>query len=120
MKLSLLITVAIIITIIGTDVASAQTTFENPIIFDSVQGLITAFVRALIVILIPVVVFFIIFAGFKYVTAQGNPGQISDAHKALLYGLIGGVIILGAFAILSIVENTVNEFRTAVEIIRVV
>ena len=95
------------------ELVSAQTsvTLTNPLIFGSVQGLITAFVRALIVLLIPVVVFFIIYAGFQYVTGRGNPSSIADASKALLYAVIGGVIILGSFAILSIVENTVNEFR---------
>lgn len=91
--------------------AFAQTTFTNPIVFGSVQGLVTAIVQALIVMLIPIVVFFVIFAGFKYVTARGNPNDIKQANQALMYAIIGGVIIIGAFAITQIVVNTVNEFR---------
>jgi len=108
-------TLAILLCLVGLlvpDVLLAQTTFGNPIIFGSVQGLVTAFVRALIVMLIPVVVFFIIYAGFLYVTGRGNPQSITKASQALLYAVIGGVVILGSFAILSIVENTVNQFKT--------
>lgn len=89
----------------------AQTEFTNPIVFGSIQGLVTAIVQALIVMLIPIVVFFVIFAGFKYVTARGNPNDIKQANQALMYAVIGGVIIIGAFAITQIVVNTVNEFR---------
>ncbi len=56
---------------------------------------------------IPFVVFFIIYAGFLYVTARGNPGTIEQAHKALLYAIIGGLLIFGARAILAIITNTV-------------
>ncbi len=95
-----------------------RVTFSNPLVFSSLQGLITALVQALIVLLIPIVVFFIIYAGFKYVTAQGNPSAIEDANKALLYALIGAVIILGSFAITRIVTNTVEQFRPTTSIMK--
>lgn len=45
-----------------------------------------------------------------YVTAQGNPQKIEVASRSLLYGIIGGVIILGSVAILAIVKNVVGAF----------
>ncbi len=54
-----------------------------------------------------VVVIAIIFAGFKYVTAQGNPKAIQDANQALLYVLIGTAVLLGATGIADAIHGTV-------------
>lgn len=84
--------------------------FENPIKFDSLEDLITAIIRIIIVIAVPIVVLFIILAGFKYVTAQGNPTKIQDASRSLTYAIIGGVLILGAFVIAQIIGGFVKSF----------
>ncbi|MBD3248285.1 hypothetical protein GF382_03265 [Candidatus Falkowbacteria bacterium] len=41
----------------------------------------------------------IIFAGYKYMTAQGNEEQISSAKKQLIQSVIGLLIILAAYGI---------------------
>jgi len=82
----------------------------NPLATDSIAGLLTAILDVLIIIAVPIIVFFIIFAGFKYVTARGNPEDIKTAHQALTYAVIGGVLILGATAIAEIVKNLVENF----------
>ena len=84
--------------------------FKNPISFNSLTELLAAFLNIIIIISTPIVVFFLIFAGFKYVTARGNPTKIQEASHALLYGVIGGVIIVGAVTILLIVKNLVSAF----------
>lgn len=58
----------------------------------------------------PIVVFLLILAGFKYVTARGNPEKIQEASKALLYGVIGGVVIIASVAILAIIKDVVSQF----------
>mgnify|MGYP006908222392 FL=1 len=88
---------------------SAQATLDNPLRVDSLVGLLLAIVDILLILAVPVIIFFIIYAGFLYVTAQGNPSKISDANRALLYALIGGVIVLGARVIGALIQNTVNS-----------
>lgn len=78
--------------------------------FSTIDELFFAFVNIIIVMAVPIVVFFLIYAGFLYVTAGGKPEQIKQASQSLMYGIIGGVIIVGAFAILEIVVNLVGEF----------
>jgi uncharacterized membrane protein YobD (UPF0266 family) len=82
----------------------------NPLAFPSITELLAAILNMVIVISIPFVMLFIIYSGFLYVTAQGNPEKLQVANRALVYGVIGGVIIIGSVAILQIVENTVNSF----------
>jgi hypothetical protein len=83
----------------------------NPLRFNSLTEVLFAIVDILLILAVPIIIFFIIYAGFLYVTAQGNPAKISEANRALLYAVIGGVIILGARVIASIVESTVDGFR---------
>jgi len=83
---------------------------ENPIKIGTIKELLEAILSIVIVLATPVIVFFIIYAGFLYVTARGNPEQIKQASQALTYAVIGGVIILGSLAIATIVGNLVSSF----------
>lgn len=76
----------------------------------SIEGLLVAILNIIIILMIPIIVFFIILAGFKYVTAQGNASQVEEATRALTYAIIGGVLILGAVAISRIIANVVQSF----------
>jgi hypothetical protein len=64
------------------------------------------------ILMVPVIVFFIIYSGFKYVTARGNASQVEEATQSLTYAIIGGVLILGAIAISTIIQNLVGSFTT--------
>ncbi len=57
-------------------------------------------------------VVYIIWAGFTYVMAQGNPGEITKAHQRLLWALIGTGVLLGAAGISKVIEATVRSLTT--------
>ncbi|MBP9717494.1 MAG: hypothetical protein KBD44_02140 [Candidatus Pacebacteria bacterium] len=88
-----------------------KVSLQNPLRMDSLEEFLIAILNLIMVLMVPVIIFFIIYAGFKYVTARGNPGTISEATKALTYAVIGAVIILGAVAISQMIKSTVDEFR---------
>ena len=52
-----------------------------------------------------------IYSGFLYVIAQGNETTLKQAHRALLYTSVGTALLLGAWVIASLIENTVNQLR---------
>jgi TRAP-type C4-dicarboxylate transport system permease small subunit len=83
---------------------------KNPLLIDSLEDFIIIILNLVIVLAIPIVVLFIILAGFKYVTARGNPAQIQEATQALTYAIIGGVLIIGATAIAGIIKDLVKAF----------
>lgn len=83
---------------------------DNPLRVNSITEFLQAIVNIITIIAVPIIVFFIILAGFKYVTAGGNQEQIKQSTAALTYALVGGVLILGANAIVAIVANLVNSF----------
>ncbi len=87
-----------------------STSLVNPLKFDSIEGLFVGILSALMVIMMPIIVFFIIYAGFLYVTARGNAEQVKKATSALTYAVIGGVIVIGALAIAQIVKGIIEPF----------
>lgn len=89
---------------------NGSATLDNPLQSDSLIGFFQAILDVLLIFAVPIIVFFIIFAGFKYVMARGNPGEIATANKALLYAVIGGVLILGAEVLLAVIEGTIAAF----------
>lgn len=86
-------------------------TLTNPLGNVTLQGFFIKIIQILIIFAVPIIVFFIILAGFKYVTARGNMAKVGEATQALTWAVVGGVLILGAEALLFIIQNTVNAIR---------
>lgn len=92
-------------------IAEAGTTFrvENPINAGSFSEVVLAFARLLVQIGIPLATIFIVFAGFKFVSARGDPKAIEEAKKMLFWTLVGAAVIIGAYAIATAVVNFAKE-----------
>jgi len=56
---------------------------------------------------IPVVALAVIYSGFLFVFARGNPEKLSKAKGALLYTVIGAAILLGSWAIAQMIQATI-------------
>lgn len=85
---------------------------ENPFKSNSIEGLLKAIVNELLIPIGSVVAaIMVIYAGFLFVTARGNPAQIETAKKALLYAVIGAAILLGAWVITNAISATVDKLR---------
>lgn len=95
----------------ATEASGIQWTLTNQIKVGTVEDLLVALLNIFIIIATPIIVLFIIYAGFLYVTAQGNSQQVQQATRALTYAIIGGVIVLGAVAISGIVADIVAAFK---------
>ncbi len=94
----------------GTTYNGGSQTVQNPLGgINSFCGLIKALLTAVIQIGIPIAVLFIVYAGFKFVLARGNPAKLQEARQGLLYTLLGIGIFLGAWLIAMVIANTVNS-----------
>lgn len=89
--------------------------FENPLGINGVKdisGLIQLILEKIVIPIGAVVsVLFIIYAGFLYVSARGNPDAVSKAHQALLNAVIGTLIILGSLAISAAIDGTIKQIQ---------
>ena len=96
--------------VLGAPSLQETVSLDNPIKVTSIQGLLVALLNIVMILMVPVIVFFIIYSGFKYVTARGNASQVEEATQSLTYAIIGGVLVLGALAISAIIQNLVDSF----------
>jgi hypothetical protein len=60
-----------------------------------------------------IAVVIILLGGFKWMTAAGNEDKVGEAKKIIVAGVIGLIIILGAWAIANFVlTNVMNAINT--------
>ena len=67
--------------------------------------------KAVIKIGIPLIVLAIIYSGFLFVTAMGNPEKLTKAKDALLWSLVGAAVLLGAWAIAELIVTTIPKLE---------
>ena len=82
----------------------------NPIESNTITEFIEKVLQGVIKIGLPVVVVAIIYCGFLFVAARGNSEKLTKAKDALLYTLIGAAVLLGAWAIATLIADTVKAF----------
>lgn len=94
-----------------------KTKIVNPLGVDGPQT-IPDFIKKLVEIVlyvgIPIIALAIIYIGFLFVQAQGNSEELTKAKKALMYTLIGGALLLGAFVIAQAIGKTVDDIKSGV------
>ena len=61
------------------------------------------------------IVFFIVFAGFKFVTAQGNSEKVSEARQMLTWIVVGAFVLLGVFVIRAAICGTIVQLGLTVD-----
>lgn len=85
--------------------------FTNPIQATSIQEFLKSLLQVVTTIGAVVVVFFIILAGFNYVTARGDEKKIQAATKTFTWTAVGAAVILGAQVIATAIQGTVNQLK---------
>ncbi|MBU6321751.1 MAG: hypothetical protein KGI78_04620 [Patescibacteria group bacterium] len=93
----------------GPSVGSPSGSLYNPLgqgttLWTLVNGILAFIIKVGAV----VIVFMLVYVGFLFVTARGNPKSLEDAKKALLWTIVGAVILLGAQVISQGVCSTVQ------------
>ena len=89
--------------------SSGSRTIQNPLRVNSIAEFISALLRAVIAIGIPIAILFIVLAGFKFIAAQGSPDKLSEARTNFLYVVIGIAIFIGASALAELIMATIRQ-----------
>ncbi len=95
----------------STESISLDINIANPLNseIDTIPAFIEELLRIVLKIGIPIVVIFIIYAGFLFVTATGNPEKLKHAKATLFTTLIGSAILLGAWVIAEAIQGTISQ-----------
>lgn len=83
--------------------------FQNPLKADTICQALKIFLNALLTLAIPVAVVFLVYAGFLFVWARGNPAGLKKARSNLFYVIIGIGIFMGAWVLGQMIANTLGS-----------
>ena len=75
---------------------------------DSLEDFMLAILRGVVRLGSIILVLALVYTGFLFVVAQGNQEKISGARSALMWTVIGGLVLLGAEAIGLVISATVK------------
>jgi len=92
-----------------TSTSTGTTMLTNPLgNTTTLPALIKTILTGVLTIGIPIAALAIIYCGFLFVFARGNSEKLSKAKDALLYTIIGAAILLGAWAIATMISSTIT------------
>lgn len=82
---------------------------DNPIKATNLQELIERLLKLVYLVGVPVIVCFLLWAGFLFIEARGDSKKIGIARQNLLNVVIGTVLFLGAYTIAKVVIATMKD-----------
>ncbi len=84
--------------------------FENPLQSDTLEEFLLAILNVVVYIMYPIIVLMIVYTGFLFVAAQGNPTKLQEARRALIWTVIGALVVLGSKALALAIKGTIQSF----------
>lgn len=85
---------------------------QNPLKVDSLEEFLSEILRFIVRLGTLVVIIMIVVVGFMFVSARGNPEEIKKAREALLWTLVGAVILIGAEILANAIKATVEAISS--------
>ena len=85
------------------------TNIPNPIQCDKASSCMARIAQIVAQIALPLVVVFIIYSGFLFVSARGNEEQLEKAKSPFFWAVIGAILVVGAYAIATAIENFAKQ-----------
>ncbi|MCK5286138.1 MAG: hypothetical protein KAJ58_02855 [Candidatus Pacebacteria bacterium] len=96
----------------NVDAGGVNVKLENPIGGTStLAGFVTQILGVVKTIATPIAILAIIYSGFLFVKARGNPGELEKAKETLKWTLVGVAVLLAAELLSSVVEGTINSLK---------
>ncbi len=97
----------------GSSASPINVTLQNPLSQTTFCQLFKQILDVALALGTPVIIFFIVLAGFKFVWARGNAEKLTEARDNLRNTILGIVLFLGAWALTMVVAGTINTLNSA-------
>jgi hypothetical protein len=78
----------------------------NPLNACSIPQLLGVILEAVVYLGTIILVLMLVYVGFLFVMAQGKPDKLKEARTALLWTVIGGLLLLGAEGLAIVIKST--------------
>lgn len=81
----------------------------NPINTLDLSTFLANLLRLVAQIAFPIIVLFLVYVGFLFVSSQGNPEKIKEARNYFFWAVVGALLVLGAHALSLAIRETVRQ-----------
>ena len=90
---------------------AADSSLANPLnkSISSIPDFISAALKAVVMIALPIITLFIVVSGFMFLFAQGNQGKLDRAKENFMWVIVGTLLILGAWVLATLLAGTVTQ-----------
>lgn len=92
---------------------AADVKLDSPLAYKTVSSFVENVLKAVVLVALPIIALFIMYAGFKYIMARGSSGKLQDAHQNFMYVVIGALLIMGAWILATLIGGTISQVMTA-------
>lgn len=86
----------------------------NPIKYNSLTEFLLAILKIVVQYGILIIVFFLVYAGFQFVTAQGNSEKLQKAKQMFVWIVVGAFVILGVYVIRAAICGTLQQLGVTI------
>ena len=86
----------------------------NPLYYTSLYDFLIAILNLVALIAFPVLVLFLIYIGFLFVQAEGDPAKLKTARGFFFWAIVGALLVLGGKALAIAIQATVADLSQGV------
>src|SRR3989338_5766956 len=83
--------------------------FPNPLKYCSIREFVAGALQVFVLIMLPVIAFFIVLAGLNFVLSRGNAKKLETAKWNFFFVIIGTCLMLGAWLLANLIGATVTQ-----------
>lgn len=83
----------------------------NPLGYTSLVEFLNRILQLIAQIGFPIIVLFMVFIGFKFITANGKPEEITKVQSLFFWAIVGSLVVLGAQALSLAIQATVTDLQ---------
>ncbi len=90
---------------------STQGGLCNPLAYTDLTTFLQQLLKIVAQIGFPVIILFIVYIGFLFISAEGKPEKLKTARSYLFWAIVGSLIVIGAQALSLAIQATVNQLQ---------
>ena len=94
---------------------SGGSTLCNPLGYNDLTTFLQKLLQIVAQIGFPIIVLFIVYVGFLFISAEGNPDKLKKARSFFLWTVVGALVVLGAQALSLAIQATVSNLQQGVQ-----
>lgn len=93
-------------------IAAAQNELKNPLQFETIADFVAGALRVMVMVSLPIITLFLVYAGFQFIMAQGNQAKLTSAKTNFMFVVLGSLLVLGAWVIATMIGGTVSQLTS--------